>query len=77
MLGEKNELKNRFLHIGAQSVILSYSLINVIGCPLVMWLIGKVHSWEDLFLYAATGLILAIFGFAPWLFGWIKPKKDE
>ena len=58
-------------------VILSYSLIYVIGCPLIMWLIGKVHSWKDVLLYAGTGLILAIFGFAPWLFGWIKPKKDE
>lgn len=58
-------------------VILSYSLIYIIGCPLVLWLIGKVHSWKDVLLYAGTGLILAIFGFAPWLFGWIKPKKDE
>ena len=58
-------------------VILFYSLIYVIGCPLVMWLIGKVHSWKDVLIYAGTGLILAINGFVPWLFGWIKPKKDE
>ena len=58
-------------------VILFYSLIYVIGCPLVMWLIGKVHSWKDVLIFAGKGLILAIFGFVPWLFGWIKPKKDE
>ena len=59
-----------------KAVIPSY-LIFIIGWPLLMWLFGKVHSWKDVLLYAGTGLILAIFGFAPWLFGWIKPKKDE
>jgi len=59
-----------------KAVIPSY-LIFVIGWPLLMWLFDKVHSWKDVFLYAVSGLILAIFGIAAWFFGWIKPKKDE
>lgn len=58
-------------------VVIPLSLVFVIGSPLLMWLFDKVHSWKDVLLNAGSGLILAILWIACWLFGWIKPKKDE
>ena len=48
-----------------------------IGYPLMMWLFGKLDSWEDVFIYLGTGLIITLLMTGFYVLGSKIPKKDD
>ena len=46
-----------------------------IGYPLLMWLFGRLDSWEDVLVYLGIGLIITLFMTGFYVLGSKIPKK--
>lgn len=48
-----------------------------IGYPLLMWLFGRLDSWEDGLVYLVIGLIITLLLTGFYVLGSKIPKKDN
>ena len=48
-----------------------------VGYPLLMWLFGKIDSWEDVLIYLGIGLIITLLMTGFYVLGAKIPKKDD
>ena len=48
-----------------------------IGYPLLMWLFGRLDSWEDVLIYLGIGLIITLLMTGFYVLGSKIPKKDD
>ena len=52
-------------------------LVYILGYPIISWILGKLDSWTDFFLYIAGAVVVAIVIILLYLLGSKIPKKDE
>lgn len=53
------------------------ALVYIFGYPILLWIFGKVISWQDFLLYLGVSLGIALLMGVFYVLGAKIPKKDE
>ena len=77
------EYKNRSdMHLDSEQkrilkAVWPAALVYIFGYPILLWIFGKVISWQDFLLYLGVSLGIALLMGVFYVLGAKIPKKDE